>query len=61
MKVMYQGKEIEIEEATDEEMSLDYHNPVDPTNEDIVNLEDTMEFTEEDLQKINDNIGDQNE
>lgn len=45
MKVLYQGKEIELEEATDEEMTLDYINPED----DLTNLEDTLEFQPEEI------------
>ena len=60
MKVMFQGKEIELEEATDEEKSLDYHLPTDSTNDDLINLQDTIELTDEDLKAINDNVGEQN-
>ncbi|MBQ4031339.1 MAG: hypothetical protein II625_06260 [Bacilli bacterium] len=59
MKVMFQGKEIELEEATDEQMSLDYATPVEPYEVPEENLEDTLEFTENDIDEINN--GDQNE
>ena len=54
MKVFYQGKEIEIEEATDEEISLDYANPKSKND-----LEETLAITEIDIQSIDD--GDENE
>jgi len=58
MKVMFQGQEIELEEATDEEMSLDYMTPTEPLKNEEINLEDTIEVTDEMLEQIND--GDQN-
>ncbi len=57
MKVMFQGKEIELEEATDEEMSLDYMTPTEPYMDESMNLEDTIEITPEMQDQIN---GDQN-
>jgi hypothetical protein len=57
MKVMFQGKEIELEEATDEEMSLDYMTPTEPYMDENMNLEDTIEITPEMQDQIN---GDQN-
>ena len=58
MKVMFQGKEIELEEATNEEMSLDYMTTIEPYDDKRINLEDTIEITPEMQEEI---IGDQNE
>lgn len=58
MKVLFQGKEIELECSTEEEMSLDYLTPQEPIENNNINLDDTIEITEDMQEAIN---GDQNE
>ena len=57
MKVTVQGKEIEIKNATEEQMSLDYLTPVDLIEDENLNLENTIEITEDMQKEIN---GEQN-
>ena len=58
MKVLFQGKEIELECSTEEEMSLDYLTPQEQIENNNINLDDTIEITEDMQEAIN---GDQNE
>ena len=57
MKVTVQGKEIEIKNATEEQMSLDYLTPIDLIEDENLNLENTIEITEDMQKEIN---GEQN-
>lgn len=59
MKVMFQGKEIELESATDDQMSLDYITKADPIIDENANLGDTIEITDDMLNQIN--AGEENE
>ena len=52
MKAMYQGKEIELEEATDEEIGFDYLTP-DELNDPDDDLENTIELSKDMLDLIN--------
>lgn len=58
MKVMYQGKEIELEEPDLDEKTLDYNTPV---SEEEINLDDTLEITEDTINEINSKLGEENE
>lgn len=60
MKVMYQGQEIELEGPEEGEKELDLFKPIDE-DEDKVNLEDTMELTEEQIGMINDVVEEKTE
>ena len=60
MKIMYQGKEIEVEDIDPQAESLDILTPVN-IPEEQEELNDTMELTEEDLKKIRESIGEEHE
>jgi len=60
MKVMYHGKEIELEEPEKDEKSLDYFKPIKPGSEEP-DLRDTMEITEDMIEEINEKSGEEHE
>lgn len=61
MKVMYHGKEMELEEPEKDEKSLDYFQTPEMDAEDSVDLVDTMEITEDMIEEINEKNGESHE